>query len=155
MTRRSILTSQLTEGGRQAGFLEAAEAQTAPGLRKAKTQVGLDSKEPEAIILGPHVKRSKPMSVASSNSTSTPIAFSPRTTRRHMLANEMTESLRKAVLFERQQKKSTASAVLKRRHTTMDLANLREYPEGEDSGRENSSWNDYSSGTADYHQAGW
>ena len=155
VSRRSILTTQLSEGGREAGFLEAAEAQNPPGLRKAKTQVGLDNKEHEKIILGPHVKRSKPVSVASSNSTSTPIAFSPRTTRRHMLANEMTESLRKAVLFERQQKKATASAVLKRRHTTMDLANLREYPEGEEGGKENNSWNDYSSGVADYHQAGW
>ena len=104
------------------------------------------------------MKRSKPISMASSNAQATPIAFSPRTTRRHMLATEMTESLRKAVLFERQQKKATASAVLKRRHTTQDLTNIRDYPESEEASKENRSFNDddYSSGgLGDYHQTGW
>lgn len=54
---------------------------------------------------------------------------SPRTTRRHMLSSELTESLRRNLLWERQQKTSTANAVLKRRHTSQDIANLRQYPE--------------------------
>ncbi|TQN66870.1 hypothetical protein CSHISOI_08560, partial [Colletotrichum shisoi] len=56
-------------------------------------------------------------------------ALSPRTTRRNMLATELTESLRRNLLWERQQKSSTANAVLKRRHTSHDVANLRQYPE--------------------------
>ncbi|KAK2006165.1 DUF1752-domain-containing protein [Colletotrichum eremochloae] len=56
-------------------------------------------------------------------------ALSPRTTRRNMLATELTESLRRNVLWERQQKSSTANAVLKRRHTSHDVANLKQYPE--------------------------
>ncbi|KAH6980492.1 hypothetical protein EDB80DRAFT_825902 [Ilyonectria destructans] len=41
----------------------------------------------------------------------------------------LTESLRRHLLWERQQKSSTANAVLKRRHTSHDVANLRQYPE--------------------------
>ncbi len=53
----------------------------------------------------------------------------PRTTRRNMLSTELTESLRRHLLWERSQKSSTANAVLKRRHTSHDVANLRQYPE--------------------------
>ncbi|KAK1996449.1 DUF1752-domain-containing protein [Colletotrichum falcatum] len=56
-------------------------------------------------------------------------ALSPRTTRRNVLAMELTESLRRNLLWERQQKSSTANAVLKRRHTSHDVANLKQYPE--------------------------
>ncbi|KAL2130128.1 hypothetical protein VTI74DRAFT_6850 [Chaetomium olivicolor] len=56
-------------------------------------------------------------------------ALSPRTTRRNMLATELTESLRRNLLRERSQKTSTANAVLKRRHTSHDMVNLKQYPE--------------------------
>ncbi|KAL1840312.1 hypothetical protein VTJ49DRAFT_565 [Mycothermus thermophilus] len=58
-----------------------------------------------------------------------PGALSPRTTRRHMLATELTDSLRRNLLLERSHKSSTANAVLKRRHTSQDIANLKQYPE--------------------------
>lgn len=45
-----------------------------------------------------------------------------------MLATELTESLRRHLLWERQQKSATANAFLKRRHTTHDMKNLQEYP---------------------------
>ncbi|KAM5359815.1 hypothetical protein ACJA88_015030 [Fusarium oxysporum] len=88
-------------------------------------------------------------------------ALSPRTTRRNMLATELTESLRRHLLWERQQKSSTANAVLKRRHTSHDVANLKQYPEktcmkkSEDVNA--SSWNQYFSKEASdgYHSTGW
>ncbi|EWZ78876.1 hypothetical protein FOWG_16937 [Fusarium oxysporum f. sp. lycopersici MN25] len=88
-------------------------------------------------------------------------ALSPRTTRRNMLATELTESLRRHLLWERQQKSSTANAVLKRRHTSHDVANLKRYPEkpcmkkSEDVNA--SSWNKYFSKEASdgYHSKGW
>ncbi|KAI8404355.1 hypothetical protein FOFC_15850 [Fusarium oxysporum] len=88
-------------------------------------------------------------------------ALSPRTTRRNMLATELTESLRRHLLWERQQKSSTANAVLKRRHTSQDVANLKQYPEkpcmkkSEDVNA--SSWNQYFSKEASdgYHSKGW
>ncbi|KAF4486560.1 Uncharacterized protein CGGC5_v005894 [Colletotrichum fructicola Nara gc5] len=58
-----------------------------------------------------------------------PAALSPRTNRRNMLATELSESLRRNLLWERQQKSSTANAVLKRRHTPHEVANLKQYPE--------------------------
>ncbi|KAH7114945.1 hypothetical protein B0J13DRAFT_590518 [Dactylonectria estremocensis] len=88
-------------------------------------------------------------------------ALSPRTTRRNMLATELTESLRRHLLWERQQKSSTANAVLKRRHTSHDVANLKQYPVrsyiklSEDVNT--SSWNQYFSKKASngYHSKGW
>ncbi|KAG4282270.1 hypothetical protein FPRO04_13314 [Fusarium proliferatum] len=88
-------------------------------------------------------------------------ALSPRTTRRNMLATELTESLRRHLLWERQQKNSTANAVLKRRHSSHDVANLKQYPEkpcmkkSEDV--KASSWNPpFGHQAADpYHAEGW
>ncbi len=46
-----------------------------------------------------------------------PRGFSPRTTRRNMLSTELTESLRKHILWERQVKRQTSNAILKRKDT--------------------------------------
>lgn len=165
VSRRSLLTSQLHEGDRASAF--ASMARSTPALRRAKTQTKMDaslevSQEEDSVstLPGPQMTRAKPIIMTTSNTH--PIAFSPKTTRRNMLASEMTESLRKAVLFERQQKKSTASAVLKRRHTAHDITNLKNYPgEGAEahSGQEsrNNSWNHntFGEGMGDYHQVGW
>nr|XP_036584374.1 duf1752 domain containing protein [Colletotrichum truncatum]KAF6793892.1 duf1752 domain containing protein [Colletotrichum truncatum] len=56
-------------------------------------------------------------------------ALFPRPIRRNMLATELTESLRRNLLWERQQNSSTANAVLKPRHTSHDVANLKQYSE--------------------------
>lgn len=101
-------------------------------------------------------------------------ALSPRTTRRNMLATELTESLRRHLLWERQHKSSTANAVLKRRHTSHDVANLKQYPEKAYMGKapttttttnntqntdepNSSSWNQYLERDAigGYHAQGW
>ena len=159
-SRRSLLTSLMNEGDRQAAFANMAQSQ--PVLRKSKTQVRMDPSikitEPEAEV-GAQMKRSKPMMMNFSTAQPMPVAFSPKTTRRYMLASEMTESLRKQILFERQQKKATAHAVLKRRHTTQDLTKIKAHPstEAEERAKENFSWNDEFGlgGIADYHQSGW
>ncbi|KAL7903964.1 hypothetical protein GGI35DRAFT_464698 [Trichoderma velutinum] len=78
-----------------------------------------------------------------------------------MLAIELTESLRRHLLWERQQKSSTANAVLKRRHTSHDVANLKQYPEracmkqAEDVNVND--WNQYFTKEAfnGYHSKGW
>ncbi|EED23089.1 conserved hypothetical protein [Talaromyces stipitatus ATCC 10500] len=116
---------------------------------------------------GRDVPRSKPIIVKSTAQGSG--AHSPRTTRRNMLATELTESLRRHLLWERQQKNTTATAVFKRRHTTHDMANLKEYPgpKGQPAGdrtadgsakdtSKNSSWNNYNDyGPWEYHVKGW
>ncbi|CAK7273970.1 hypothetical protein SEPCBS119000_005931 [Sporothrix epigloea] len=90
---------------------------------------------------------------------------SPRTNRRNMLSTELTESLRRHLLWERSQKTSTANAVLKRRHTTHDLANLRQYPEPVHMGRDDKNAKDSNANSYDqylnrdafngYHAKGW
>lgn len=87
-------------------------------------------------------------------------ALSPRTTRRHMLATELTESLRRQLLWERQQKSSTANAVLKRRHTSHDVANLKQYPERSYMNKSKdeinaNSWNQFLREENGYHAQGW
>ncbi|KAI1129719.1 DUF1752-domain-containing protein [Nemania abortiva] len=87
-------------------------------------------------------------------------ALSPRTTRRNMLATELTESLRRQLLWERQQKSSTANAVLKRRHTSHDVANLKQYPERSYINKINNesnanSWDRFLREENGYHAQGW
>ena len=67
-----------------------------------------------------------------------PIPASPRTTRRRMLASELSESLRRNLLWERQHRTMTnnTAAAMKRRHTSNDLARLKEFPEGVSGGKE-------------------
>lgn len=76
------------------------------------------------------------MATATGTGVNYPGGLSPRTTRRNMLATELTESLRRNLLWERSQKSSTANAVLKRRHTSHDVANLKQYPQKPYMGKE-------------------
>jgi hypothetical protein len=89
-----------------------------------------------------------------------PAALSPRTTRRNMLATEMTESLRRHLLWERSQKTQTANAVLKRRHTSHDVANLKQFPEKPFMKNDDvnaSSWDQFLAKETHngYHSKGW
>ncbi|KAL6714470.1 hypothetical protein ACLMJK_007894 [Lecanora helva] len=164
VSRRSLLTTMMTEGDRAAAFENLASRST-PAIRRSRTSkgspsVGLPAEddssdnagEPSVPMLGPHMTRSKPIIMTTSNNVHQ-MALSPRTTRRNMLSTEMTESLRKHVLWERQQKKATANAVLKRRHTAHNLVNLQNHP-GQDPARQNNSWN-FGPAIGEYHQVGW
>jgi hypothetical protein len=76
------------------------------------------------------------LGLGASDQFSQPIPASPRTTRRRMLASELSESLRRNLLWERQHRTMTnnVAAAIKRRHTSNDLARLKEYPEVPGSG---------------------
>lgn len=121
---------------------------------------------------GPEIPRSKP--IISRPIPCHSVAHSPRTTRRNMLATELTESLRRNLLMERQQKTTSAAAAFRRRHTAHDMANLQEYPAPNGAGKrvtngvdsnqtskdkeasKNSSWNHYFDyGPWEYHDKGW
>lgn len=136
-----------------------------------------ENDEENLTMRGPDVPRSKPIGMKTPGPQS--VAHSPRTTRRNMLATELTESLRRHLLWERQQKSATANA-FKRRHTTHDMKNLQEYPGpkgphqapgGGPSGTadanaanqaskdlaKNGSWTNYATdfGPWEYHVKGW
>lgn len=165
VSRRSLLTTMMHQKDRAVAFANMASKST-PTLQKArKSGPGSDSsgseseEEPVSANRNSHHTRAKPIIMTTSNTH--PPALSPRSTRRRMLATELTESLRKHLLWERQQKSTTANAVLKRRHTAHDMAHLQDYP-GQKLGQlprqaaKNSSWNHYfDHGVGEYNEAGW
>lgn len=156
-SRRSLLSSLLHEPSRAAALVDAGQR----AIRRSRNtspqgpSVAPSPSEGSRIALnGFPVMHSKPI-VMSTNAIAHPPALSPRTTRRNMLATELTESLRQNLLWERKQKDTTAQAVLKRRHTAHDMANLTEYPQANmcKETSKNNSWNHIEG--LDYHVAGW
>ncbi|KAI9672974.1 MAG: hypothetical protein M1817_003138 [Caeruleum heppii] len=165
VSRRSLLTNLLHQPDRAAALANAASKST-PAMQRSRTStpngpsVAASPEEESTLEMrGSRIPRSKPIIMAAS--TNYPPMLSPRTTRRNMLATELTESLRRHLLWERQQKNTTATAVLKRRHTAHDVANLSEFP-GQHTAitskeaSKNNSWNHYfDHGLGEYHQKGW
>lgn len=182
VSRRSLLTLGLEANERQrrlgnvtshstSAIHRPRAVQHVPGVEQAVAESPNDSDDSPLMMKGTRQGPLKPIREAP-RTAAQPImmqgpsghyqaALSPRTTRRHMLATELTESLRRHLLWERQQKSSTANAVLKRRHTSHDVANLKQYPErpymnkAEDAN--SSSWNQYFAKEAfnGYHSKGW
>lgn len=172
VSRRSLLTTMIHEPERAAALQNAASRST-PALRRSRTSTpngpslaaSPDDDDPGLEMKGKQIPQSKPIIMTTSN-THQP-ALSPRTTRRNMLSTELTESLRKNLLWERQQKNSTSSAALKRRHTSYDVKNLQQYPgepkvpqeKGPHMNKKASdyqSWNEYfDQGLQDFHRKGW
>ncbi|KAF5265883.1 hypothetical protein FOXYS1_3283 [Fusarium oxysporum] len=173
-SRRSLITLMLAQNNRL-GNHASKSTSAIPRSRMANgpSLGALPNDSDEAPLMmkgmrGPGLKpihevpRSKAQPIITGpNHIQPQAAMSPRTNRRNMLATELTESLRRHLLWERQQKSSTANAVLKRRHTSHDVANLKQYPEkpcmkkSEDVNA--SSWNQYFSKEASdgYHSKGW
>ncbi|KAF2398685.1 DUF1752-domain-containing protein [Trichodelitschia bisporula] len=159
VSRPSLLTTLMHEKDRAAAMQNVAAR--APPIRRSRTT------SPNGPLVSssqkpPQDPRARPIIQTTSNGLAPP-TLSPRTTRRNMLSMELTESLRKNLLWERQVRSSTANAALKRRHTSNDVKNLQHYP-GEPAPfiasrtepKNNSSWNDYfDNGLQEYHQKGW
>lgn len=177
-SRRSLITLMLAQSDDRARNLGGPASQSTsaiPQTRNARQGSSLgvspnDSDDAPLMMKGARqptlkpikeIPRSSAQPIATTTHTHGQAALSPRTTRRNMLATELTESLRRHLLWERSQKSSTANAVLKRRHTSHDVANLKQYPEkpcikkSEDVNA--SSWNQYfAKDTFDgYHAKGW
>ncbi|TGO39047.1 hypothetical protein BHYA_0061g00020 [Botrytis hyacinthi] len=173
-SRRSLITTMLHQNDRAQALATEASRST-PALRRSRNSspngpslaASPESDETPLMMrgLGPiaEVPRgAQPIIKTTTNTTAHQQALSPRTTRRNMLATELTVSLRQNLLWERRQKSSVneAAAALKRRHTAHDVANLKQYPENvymdKDDQALNSSWNQYfSQGLGEYHSKGW
>lgn len=181
-SRRSMLTTMMHEPDRARAMASAASRST-PALRRSR---GASPSGPSATP-SPHrreVERAGPdytshpsqlsqhAQEASESSQPRPIimttsnthqpALSPRTTRRNMLSTELTESLRKNLLWERQHKSSNNLAAMKRRHTSHDIKNLKQHPEPQmvmsvkDNNDKKKFSNEYfNQGLQEYHAKGW
>ena len=169
-SRRSLLTTMMHEKDRKQELASVAGMKSPSLLRRSRTTspngpslaTSPDEDAEMVKVAGRPIPQPKPIIMTTSNLHAPP--YSPRTTRRNMLTTELTESLRKHILWERQQKNVTANAALKRRHTSHDVKNLRLYPKGrqrepllerEQTSKTNS-WNHYfDNGLQEYHQKGW
>ncbi|KAF8464382.1 hypothetical protein BDZ91DRAFT_849688 [Kalaharituber pfeilii] len=156
-SRRSLLSTLLCETGRAANL---AGSRSTPALRSRTTS-------PQGPSLAPSPSQDSPISLmgglkitARPTVATHPPLLSPRTTRRNMLATELTESLRQNLLIERKQKDTTAQAVLKRRHTAhTEMSKLREFPQlsnmSSAEATKNNSWNHFFDASNEYHTKGW
>jgi hypothetical protein len=174
-SRRSLITTMLHQNDR-ANALATQASRSSPVLQRSRTTspngpslaASPDSDDASPLMMKKalrpiaEVSRSgtQPIIMTTTNTTPHQLALSPRTTRRNMLATELTVSLRQHLLWERQQKSQTANAVLKRRHTAHDVANLKQYPEkvhiNKGETEPTASWNQYfSQGLGEYHSKGW
>jgi hypothetical protein len=173
-SRRSLITTMLHQNDRAAALANAA-SQSTPAMQRSRTSspqgpslaASPDSDDGTPLMMkkgqkpGQEIPRSaaQPINMTTTNVTPHQAALSPKTTRRNMLQTELTASLRRHLLWERQQKNQTATAVLKRRHTTHDVSNLKQYPEkvhlGTDDKDNYGSWNQYFGGVGDYYSKGW
>ena len=180
VSRRSLLTTQLHQSDRANALAHMAQ-RSQPSLRRSRASLGPaasvatspsdddgedEDEDESALEMGgvtgsSATSRARPILLATPNSHQP--ALSPRTTRRNMLASELTESLRKHLLWERQQKTTTASAALKRRHTAQDVTSLKHFPSEPDQklggyppakNTDHGSLNEYI-GQGEYHSRGW
>jgi hypothetical protein len=167
VSRRSMLTTALHEPERAAALANAA-SRSSPAIRRTGRQTpqgpslpASPSEHEDEVGLTMNLPgRSRPRPIIMTTSNTNPPAHSPRTTRRNMLSTELTESLRKNLLWERQQKNTTANAVFKRRHTAQNISNLRDYPASTERHEirdvaQNNSWNHYFDTPNEYHNKGW
>ncbi|USW48571.1 Putative nitrogen regulatory protein areA, GATA [Septoria linicola] len=166
-SRRSLLTTLMHEPDRAKALANAASRST-PAIRRSRTTTPNGPSVATSPVSGSHLQlqvpgqefpRSKPIIMTTSN-THQQLALSPRTTRRNMLSTELTESLRKNLLWERQHKSTGNLAALKRRHTSNDVKNLKQHPEPgpvlSHQGPKGRFTNDYFHvGLGEYHQKGW
>jgi hypothetical protein len=174
-SRPSMLTMQL-HNPQRALALANPGSRSSPALRRSRTSSSppssssspnrpahpdsSDDNEAEPVLTMRGPQSSRPMPIINTTTNTHPPAHSPRTTRRNMLATELTESLRKHLLWERKQKSTTANAFLKRRHTARDVAHLQEYPDLKPDlaavePSKTNSWNHYFEAPWEYHTKGW
>ncbi|RMZ92391.1 hypothetical protein DV736_g379, partial [Chaetothyriales sp. CBS 134916] len=134
VSRPSMLSMQL-EQKQRASSMQNGNSRSQPAFQRARTT----SVNNPTLATSPEDQEDDPgLVMQSSNAKPRPIimtqmnprpgiaqAHSPRTTRRNMLASELGESLRKNLLWERQQKSQTANAFLKRSRNAQSMANLQ------------------------------
>jgi len=164
--RRSLLTTLMHEPDRARALANAASRST-PAMRRSRNSTPsgpsiatspAEEQSPEQSV--PDEPRGRPIIPTTSNIHQYSRPHSPRTTRRNMLQTELTESLRRNLLWERQHKSTGNLAALKRRHTSNDVKNLKQHPEPVALSQEpevaKTFTNEYfHSGLGEYHSKGW
>ncbi|RKF61564.1 putative duf1752-domain-containing protein [Erysiphe neolycopersici] len=169
-SRRSLITTMLHQQDRMNALMNEAMKSKSASTLHPKLAITTSRESSETTLSNaPHLSgkdfghtpetshpNAKP--IVRSGHFSQQLALSPRTTRRNMLASELTVSLRQHLLWERKQKSQTTSAAIKRRHTSQDVAHLRQYPEVSYTTKDekNPGWeNCYDGSLSEYNARGW
>lgn len=166
-SRRSMLTTLMHEPDRAKAMANEA-SRSVPAFRRSRNTTPngpsvAGSPVPSMQLQAPiqEGSRSKPIIMTTSNTMpNQQLALSPRTTRRNMLSTELTESLRKNLLWERQHRSTGNLTALKRRHTSADVKNLKQQPEpapvfSHKDGAKNFNNDFFNAGLQEYHAKGW
>lgn len=159
-SHRSLLTTMMHEGDRAQAMQHAAQRQQPPQIRRSRTttpngpSIGNSPQEDSGLMMRQQASRAKPIIMTTSNVH--PPALSPRTTRRLMLQNELSGSLRQNLLWERQQKNATTNAAMRRAATTTDLQGMatKAQPQPMHTGAKNPN-SYFDQGLGSYHTKGW
>ncbi|KZM28276.1 uncharacterized protein EKO05_0010741 [Ascochyta rabiei] len=159
-SHRSLLTTMMHEGDRAQAMQNAAQRQQPPPIRRSRTttpngpSIGNSPQEDSGLMMRQQTSRAKPIIMTTSNVH--PPALSPRTTRRLMLQNELSGSLRQNLLWERQQKNATTNAAVRRAATTTDLEGMSTMAQAQPMHTSAKNPNSYfDQGLGSYHTKGW
>ncbi|KAF2623489.1 DUF1752-domain-containing protein [Macroventuria anomochaeta] len=159
-SHRSLLTTMMHEGDRAQAMQNAAQRQQPPSIRRSRTttpngpSIGNSPQEDSGLMMRQQASRAKPIIMTTSNVH--PPALSPRTTRRLMLQNELSGSLRQNLLWERQQKNATTNAAMRRAATTTDLQGMSTMAQPQPTHTSAKNPNSYfDQGLGSYHTKGW
>jgi hypothetical protein len=159
-SHRSLLTTMMHEGDRAQAMQNAARRQQPPPIRRSRTttpngpSIGNSPQEDSGLMMRQQTSRAKPIIMTTSNVH--PPALSPRTTRRLMLQNELSGSLRQNLLWERQQKNATTNAAMRRAATTTDLQGMSTMAQPQPMHTSAKNPNSYfDQGLGSYHTKGW
>jgi hypothetical protein len=158
-SRPSLLTNMLHEQDR-AKALQNAASRSSPAIRRSRTPshngpLGTSPHEAQ-----PQLTRTRaiPTFDAQQSSETMPIALSPRTNRRNMLSTELTGSLRKHLLWERQQR-NPGNKTLKNRQYRSEIRLTDHVAQASGSTQEplrrNDTANFYDNGLQEYFEKGW
>jgi hypothetical protein len=158
VSRRSLITTMIHEKDRASALQNAASRSTPAIRRRTSSHNGpLGSSPPNDHV---QLSRARPINVTIPNQTEGgQLPPSPRTNRRNMLSTELTGSLRKHLLWERQNR-NPASKALKNRTFRSEIR-LTDHVQGPYMGpsdasiRRNESLNFYDNGLQEYFEKGW
>ena len=163
VSRPSMLSMALHQKRKTSSGLANEASRSTPAFQRSRTSTPQgpsmpgspeDHEEEGPLMMQGSNSRPRPIAMISSNSQQS-LANSPRTTRRNMLSTELTESLRKNLLWERQQKSQTVNAFLKRSRNAQSMANLQGAGRLATEQRSNSSWAQEFENPWEFHSKGW
>lgn len=158
-SRPSLLTNMLHQQDR-AKALQNAASRSTPAIRRSRTSDPNGPLNLAAMEARPqtqlHRARASPSFEIDQTAESMPIALSPRTNRRNMLSTELTGSLRKHLLWERQQR-NPGSKPLRNRQYRSELALTDHHlnTQTEDTLSKDDTTNFYDNGLQEYFARGW